>query len=238
MSEQPTAETLSGIEFFRGLGRDDRQALASRCHAHRYVAKQQIVSHADESTDVYFIVSGQVRVTIYSVSGKEVTFRDLGAGEMFGDLAAIDGKPRSATVVTLTDSFVISMAADVFQDILRDYPSVGIAALQELTGLVRALCERVVELSTLGVKNRIHAELLRLAQKNMKDNNTAVISPAPTHADIASHISTHREAVTRELSHLAHTGVLERRSGMLVINDVAQLTRMVEEVLGEHVADA
>ena len=117
MTEQPTAETLSGIEFFRGLARDDRQALASRCHAHRYAAKQQVVSHADESTDVYFIVSGHVRVTIYSVSGKEVTFRDLGAGEMFGDLAAIDGKPRSATVVTLIDSFIVSMSADVFRDV-------------------------------------------------------------------------------------------------------------------------
>lgn len=238
MIDQPTAETLSGIEFFRGLARDDRQVLASRCHAHRCAAKQQVVSYADESTDVYFIVSGHVRVTIYSVSGKEVTFRDLGAGETFGDLAAIDGKPRSATVVTLTDSFIVSMSADVFRGVLRDYPSVGMAALQELTGLVRTLCERVVELSTLGVKNRVHAELLRLAQKNMKDNNTAVISPAPTHADIAHRISTHREAVTRELSYLAHTGVLERSSGMLVINDVARLTRMVEEVLGEKVADA
>ncbi len=238
MAEQPTAETLSGVEFFRDLARDDRQALASRCHAHRYAAKQQIVSHADESTDVYFIVSGQVRATIYSVSGKEVTFRDLGAGEMFGDLAAIDGKPRSATVVTLTDSFIVSMSADVFRDVLRDYPAVCMTALQELTGLVRLLCERVIELSTLGVKNRIHAELLRLAQKNMKDNNTAVISPAPTHADIAHRISTHREAVTRELSHLAHTGVLERSSGMFVIKDVAQLSRMVEEVLGDKIAVA
>ncbi|MFQ5544483.1 MAG: Crp/Fnr family transcriptional regulator [Acidiferrobacterales bacterium] len=238
MVEQPTAETLSGVEFFRGLSRDDRQALASRCHAHRYAAKQQIVSHADESTDVYFIVSGHARVTIYSVSGKEVTFRDLGAGEMFGDLAAIDGKPRSATVVTLTDSFIVSMPADVFRDVLRDYPSVGMAALQELTGLVRILCERVVELSTLGVKNRIHAELLRLAQKNMKDNNTAVISPAPTHADIAHRVSTHREAVTRELNHLTNIGLLGRSSGILVINDVAELRRMVEEVLGDKIAVA
>ncbi len=110
-------------------------------------------------------------------------------------------------------------------------------ALKELTDLVRLLCERVVEFSTLGVKNRIHAELLRLAQKHMQDDNSAAISPVPTHADIASRVSTHREAVTRELNHLAHAGVIERRSGVLVISDVAKLTRMVEEVRGEQVAD-
>ena len=99
--------------------------------------------------------------------------------------------------------------------------------------MVRGLCERVVEFSTLGVKNRIHAELLRLANKHMQDENRAVISPAPTHADIASRVSTTREAVTREMSHLGQIGVIERRSGTLVVCDTAKLTQMVQEVRGQ-----
>jgi CRP-like cAMP-binding protein len=210
-----TAETLAGIRLFRHLPAEDRKALADRCHAHRYAAKQQIVSHAEQSTDVYFIVSGQVRATIYSVGGREIAFRDLGAGEMFGDLSAIDGKPRSANVVALVDSFVISMTAKVFQEVLQTYPALAMAALQELVDLVRGLCERVIEMSTLGV--------------------TAVISPAPTHADIASRVSTHREAVTRELNQLAHIGLLERRPGALFVADVPTLARMVEEVRHQHI---
>ncbi len=225
-----TAETLAGIQLFRHLPAEDRKALADRCHAHRYAAKQEIVSHAEESSDVYFIVSGQVRATIYSVGGREVAFRDLGAGDMFGDLSAIDGKPRSASVVAVADSFVISMTAKAFREVLEAYPSVAMAALLELVDLVRGLCERVIEMSTLGVKNRIHAELLRLAQRKMKDGKTAVLSPAPTHADIASRVSTHREAVTRELNHLAQIGLLERRTGALVVTDVPGLAHMVEEV--------
>ena len=230
-----TAETLAGIRLFRHLPAEDRKALAGRCHAHRYAAKQQIVSHAEHSTDVYFIVSGQVRATIYSTGGREVAFRDLGAGEMFGDLSAIDGKPRSANVVALVDSFVISMTAKVFQEVLQTYPAVAMAALQELVDLVRGLCERVIEMSTLGVKNRIHAELLRLAQKKMNDGKTAVISPAPTHADIASRVSTQREAVTREINRLIQMGLVEKSSGGLVIEDIAQLARMVEEVRHQHI---
>jgi len=225
-----TAETLAGIQLFRHLPAEDRKTLADRCHAHRYAAKQEIVSHAEQSSDVYFIVSGQVRATIYSAGGREVAFRDLGAGDMFGDLSAIDGKPRSASVVAVVDSFVISMTAKAFREVLQGYPSVAMAALLELVDLVRGLCERVIEMSTLGVKNRIHAELLRLAQRKMKDGKTAVLQPAPTHADIASRISTHREAVTRELNHLAQIGLLERRTGALVVTDVPGLAHMVEEV--------
>ena len=227
------AATLSGIEAFRSLSTDDRETLAGRCDGRRYAANQQIISHSDSSTDVYFVASGKVRATIYSPSGKEVTFRDLEAGQTFGDLSAIDGKPRSANVVALADSLIVSMPATVFWDALQRYPEFCAITLKELTSLVRLLCERVVEFSTLGVKNRIHAELLRLAQKHMQDDNIAAISPVPTHADIASRLSTHREAVTRELNHLAQTGVIERRSGMLVISDVAKLTRMVQEVRGQ-----
>ncbi len=230
-----SAETLAGIELFRELPAEQRKEIVKSCHAHQYPAKQQIISHADQSSDVYFIVSGQVRATIYSASGKDVTFRDLGPGEMFGDLSAIDGKPRSATVVTFVDSLVLSMSADAYSNVLRSHSETCMAALRELAGLVRLLTDRIVEMSTLGVKNRIHAELLRLVQKGVKEDNAVVISPIPTHANIASRVSTHREAVTRELNDLAHIGLVERRSGALVIKDVSKLQRMVEEVRSHQI---
>lgn len=229
-----TAETLAGIELFRVLPLADRKALAERCHAHQYRAKQQIVSRADKSTDVYFIVGGLVRVTTYSASGREVMFRDLNAGTMFGHVSAVDGGPRSASVVAVKDSFVASMPAKVFQEVLRAYPDLAVAVLKELARLVRLLSERVVDMSTLGVKNRIHAELLRLALAGRREDNIAVISPIPTHSEIASRISTHREAVTRELKRLGQRGLVERRRGALVVGDLARLRQLVEDVRGEH----
>jgi CRP/FNR family transcriptional regulator, cyclic AMP receptor protein len=227
-----TEQTLAGIELFRHLPVAERKGIAERCHPRHYAAKKQIIAHADTSTDIYFIVSGKVRATIFSGSGKEVYFRDLGAGEMFGEFSAIDAKPRSANIVALSDSFVVSMPAEAFGEVLRTHPGVYLKVLHGLASLVRLLSERVVEMSTLGVKNRIHAELLRLAQGHLKADNTAVVSPAPTHADIANRISTQREAVTRELNHLVDVGVIERleRRGELIIKDVAQLSRMVDEV--------
>ncbi len=238
-SEQlPQAEeTLSGIEIFQNLSPDDLKALARRCQWRRYTVNQNVVGQMDDTKDVFFIVTGKVRAVIYSLSGKGVTFRDIGGGGMFGEFSAIDGKPRSANVVALADTLIASMSANVFSEVLKDYPEVSAITLKRLTSQLRVLSERVFEFSTLAVKNRIHAELLRLARDHMRDENTAVISPAPTHADIASRISTHREAVTRELSDLARAGLIERRDRTLIIRDVAQLTRMVQDVLGEMVQD-
>lgn len=228
-----TAESLIGVEVFRGLRAADRSKLAALCHGRRYAANERILSHKDETRDVYFIVSGKVRVTIYSLGGKEITFRDQSAGEMFGELGAIDGEPRSAHVMALEDSLLASMSRETFWEVLAGYPQVAEFTLKRLATLVRALSGRVFEFSTLAVRNRIHAELLRLARENSHDDNTATIAPSPTHADIASRISTHREAVTREYHDLSEAGLIEQRRGELVINDIARLESMVREVTGE-----
>ncbi len=225
--------SLSGIELFDGLAGSDRDALARLCRWRRYAAHKYIIGHQDETNDVYFIVGGRVRVTIFSPSGKEVSFRDLPAGKSFGELAAIDGAPRSATVIALCDSVLTSMPAEAFRRVLNDHPVVAAKVMQYLAGMVRALSERVVEFSVLAVRNRIHAELLRLARDQGMNAETAIITPAPPHADIASRVSTHREAVTRELSALARAGLIERRDGALVIADIARLARLVETGLQE-----
>jgi len=228
-----TAESLVGVEVFRRLDAAERGRLAALCSGRRYEAQQRILSHKDQTRDVYFIVSGKVRVTIYSLGGKEITFRDQPAGEMFGELGAIDGEPRSAHVMALEDSLLASMSRETFWEVLGSYPEVAAFTLKRLASLVRLLSERVFEFSALAVRNRIHAELLRLARENPFEDNTAVISPSPTHADIASRISTHREAVTREYHDLAEAGVIVQRRGELAINDVARLESMVREVTGK-----
>ncbi len=223
--------TLSGIEFLRSLPADAVEDLAKRCQWHRYGPQQLIVGQEDETRDVFFIVRGKVRVIVYAASGKEVSFRDLGAGQMFGELSAIDGQPRSATVVALQDALMARMPPAVFLAMLERHPQIARRVMHYLVGLVRALSERVFEFSTLAVKNRIHAELLRLAREAGASNKGPQrISPAPTHAEIASRISTHREAVTRELNELVRAGLLERCSGGLIIRDVARLARLVEDV--------
>jgi len=228
-----TGYALERIGIFRDLDAREIERLTQRVNWRNYKAHQQIIGHQDASTDVYFMVSGTVRVILFSSAGKEVAFRDIQAGECFGEFAAIDGAPRSANVIALTDVMIGTVSAETFRSILQEYPAVSMAMLTYLTKMVRSLSERIFEFSTLAVKNRIHSELLRLAREGERDGKTARISPAPTHADIAARISTHREAVTRELNELTKNGLISRDGRTLIISDLEELERLVHEVAGD-----
>jgi CRP-like cAMP-binding protein len=225
--------TLAGISIFAGLTPEALEAIQQRCAWRRYEEGEPIVDYLDSSDDVFFVASGEVGVTIYSVAGQAVSFRTLGAGDMFGEYAAIDGEPRSASVEARTSCLIASMSAKEFRKLLRAEPAVAEAVLKDLVRNVRSLTKRVYEFSTLAVNNRIHAELLRLASLAPREGKGARLAPAPTHAEIASRISTHREAVTRELNRLARIGIIERKNGTLIVRDLNRLAAMLHEMTGE-----
>lgn len=227
---QPSALGLRRVALLEGLPGAALEALARECAWRNFAAGQHIVSRDAKDRDVYLIIAGRVRVTIYSAAGRQVTFRDLSTGEFFGDIAAIDGAPRSADVVALESTLAASLAPAVFRLLLREHPDVAERILRGLATLVRRLSERVIDLSTLGVQNRIHADLLRRARAAGVAGNTARIEPAPKHADVASEVSTYREQVTRELSALAKAGIVGREGNALVVRDVTRLERLVVEV--------
>ena len=230
-----SGETLAGIAIFRDLPPDELASLARRCSWRRYRAGQTILNYRDNRHAVFFVVQGCASVLYHSASGREVRFGDFTAGNVFGEFAAIDGAPHMADVVCVTDALVAAMSADLFREVLRRHETVCAAVLRRLTGIARTMSRRVIEFSTLPVRHRLHAELLRLARIDAADprRRTAVIAPAPTHAEIASRISTHREAVSRELAELTRSGLVERRGGELILRDVGALAQMVEEALEE-----
>lgn len=224
MSEITHSDALSEIGVLSALDRAEKRAVAAECSWHNIKQDQQIIGHQDRSDDVYFLVQGTVRAISYSIDGKEVSFRDIGPGEIFGEYAAIDGGERSANVFALTDVFAGSLSGAVFRSILGRYPEVSLAVMRLLTQQTRELTKRIFEFSAFAVKNRIHAELLRLALASRPTGNVAKM---PTHAEMASRISTHREAITREFNALARSGILEKRGRTTIISDLTTLQDMV-----------
>jgi CRP-like cAMP-binding protein len=225
--------SLKGIAVFAGLSLDSIGQIERRCAWKRYTPGEPILDYLDKSDDVFFIALGEVRVTIYSTAGKAVSFREMGTGEIFGEFPAIDGGPRSASVEARTNCLIASMPGSTFRELLETETGLANALLPRLTKTIRALTTRVYEFSTLAVNNRIHAELLRLASLGSKDGKVARIVPAPTHVEIASRVSTHREAVTRELNRLSRIGIIERRGGTLLVSDIERLAEMVHGATDE-----
>ena len=165
--KEPEANTLTGIGLLTDLSPDDLAAIERYCWWTRFPAHGQILDRDSDNRHVFFIVSGKVRVVNYSLSGREITLDDLSAGTFFGQLAALDGEPRSASVMALTDTMVASLPPEHFLDLLERYPSVALKVMVHLAHIVRVSTERIMDLSTLGANNRVHAELLREARANM-----------------------------------------------------------------------
>jgi CRP-like cAMP-binding protein len=231
VGDQPQ-DPLRSVAFFSGLDQQSFQSLSAACQRRRFKARELIIGHKDRSHDVLFLLSGLARVSIYSSGGRQVSFRDIAPGAIFGELSAIDGEARSASVECVEACSAAIMPRRAFLAALSDHPPFMMAVMKHLTAQVRNLTARVFEFSTLAVRNRVQTELLRLADAGAQGNE-AVLSPAPTHAEIASRISTHREAVTRELGWLEERGFIAKEGRVLRVKNLAGLRKLVEEFSAE-----
>jgi CRP/FNR family cyclic AMP-dependent transcriptional regulator len=226
-------ESLAGVAMFSVLDLESRQSIADMCCGMECAPGEIVVSRNDATRDVYFVLNGTIEVCVFSSTGRQVSFNDKFAGEIVGELSAVDGKPRSADVKAKTSCLIASIGAPEFQHILASYPSLAQHFYQHLVSQVRLLSERVFEFNALCVNSRIHVELLRQALAAPSVNGRREISPAPTHAEIASRVSTHREAVSREISRLTKAGLVKKSGEALVVVDPEQLKELVSNALGE-----
>lgn len=225
--------SLRDIAVFRDLAEDALQEIEAKCRWRSYAPHEQIIDFQDESKDVFFVTRGAVRVVNYSVSGREVAFDDIMAGSIFGELAALDGEPRSANVVAIAPTTVASMSPPAFREMLAAHPDVALELMRRLARIIRTSVERIMDLSTLGAHNRVYAEILRLAKQGRLEGESAIISPIPIHGEVASRVSTTRETVARVFSDLSRKGLVKRKGNTLEIVDLHKLQDMVEEFRGE-----
>ena len=222
-------ETLAKIPLFRSLDPAKIELLDSQCTWCRAERNQWVLDYQDTSNDVFFVISGTLRVKIQAVSGREVLLRELNAGQYFGEIAAIDNQPRSSGIFAVTDVTFARMPAGVFRATVHAHPDVCDQLLQLLAGYVRTMSNRVNEYTTLDARHRIYAELLRLSKPETGKPKHAVVSPPPVHSDLAARVSIRRESVTRELKVLERAGLIEKRRGALVLTDTARLRQMIAE---------
>jgi CRP-like cAMP-binding protein len=146
MARSPVTQadwSLAGVTIFASLSEKALERVQQDCSWHRFPAGESIVSYLDTSDDVFFIISGEARVTIYSLAGKAVSFRELGPGEVFGEYPAIDQGPRSASpaidqgprsasVEARADCLVATLPGAAFRELIKSEPAVAQALLPHL----------------------------------------------------------------------------------------------------------
>ncbi|WP_420547264.1 Crp/Fnr family transcriptional regulator [Curvivirga sp.] len=226
-------KTLRTIPLFKNFSDSDLDTWNKRCGWQEFAANEQIIDRQSDTRDIYFITKGSARVVNYSISGREISFDDIHEGTFFGELSALDGEPRSANVVALTQTEVATLSETAFKDLLIKHPDTAITLMQRMSKIIRTSVDRIMDLSTLGANNRVYAEILRLARNGRISNNESRIDPVPNHSDIASRVSTTRETVARVFSELSKKQLIEKSKNTLVVRDLSRLQEMVEEFKGD-----
>ncbi|MBG6154760.1 CRP-like cAMP-binding protein [Labrenzia sp. EL_159] len=221
------------IPLFEVISEFDEAQINRMCLITRVKAGETILKRNDETSDVFLIIAGTVSVRDYSFEGKEVSYSEIDHGGIFGEFAAIDGGPRSASIESKTETTIARMSARDFRMLITTDGVFGLRVAEHLVAKTRALSQRVFEFGALSVRQRLHAEILRLCDAEPENGQSCTISPAPSHYELATRIATHREAVTKELNRLVSQGIarLERRS--ITITDLPRLRRAVS---GDDVA--
>ena len=221
------AAALDGVQLLESLSDAERVRIAQSCHWRNHRPGEQILDRDSSTNDVLFITEGEVRVVNYSASGRETAFAVFSAGSHVGEIAAIDGEARSASVVALKHCTIAALPAERFNRLIEDHPDVAAKLLRHLTAIIRITNERIAELSTLSAVQRLYRELLRLCEPG-PDGTDAVIPAMPTQHDLASKVGATRETVARALGQLVNTGVVERRGRTLLIRDHEMLGVMAD----------
>lgn len=226
---QRADHTLAGSKMLEPVDRAAIAKLEALCTWRSVREGEPIVTRDSDSRDVFFVVKGRCRIVNYSPSGREVAYAIAGAGEFFGEMAAIDGLPRSATVVALEDCVLASVTPQAFRDMIEQHPRVSFVIMEKLVRIVRTSDDRIMDLATLSAYQRVYSELLKLIKPDPVRAGSWLIYPLPTQAQIAAQASTTRETVARVLSHLASDGIAERKSKTLYVRQVERLKQLCEK---------
>lgn len=224
-------QTLARILFFKDAADTDLSRFDRSCTWRRFEPNEIAVDYEDEGADVFFIISGEVRVLIRAPNGKEVILGEMKGGSYFGELAALDGTPRSANVTALTRCEMCIMPPKVFRDILFTSPAIADKVFKLLVTRIRELNARVNESAVLDLKYRLYSELLRLSSPRPGAEKERIVSPPPFHHVLAARIGCRREQVTRELSALAKDGLVTKTRGALVLTQPEVLKSRIDRAL-------
>lgn len=204
-----------------------RQILADHGRTMRVRKDQVLLAVGLSASDVYLVAEGLLCVSLVSAQGRETVLRTIGPGEIFGELAAIDGAPRSADVVAVQNSTLVVIPGKSFIALIEQDPVLSLWLARYLAHQVRYLTNRIYELSTMAVGTRLQAELLRLA--DVPDaGGSARIARVPTQSELAARIGTNRETVTRELSLLVRERLVVKEGRRIVIPSVSKLAERIK----------
>src|SRR6476469_8208643 len=227
LAPTPIADSLSTIPFFAGLDPEALGRVAAGTRSRRF-RRGEVIFHLGDPGDALFIsVSGEVKISLPSEAGDEAILATRRAGDVFGELALLDGAPRSATAVAIEPSETAILPRAPFRELLATEPAIRDALLASLAAELRRLTNHVEELHFLDITGRLASRLSRLANESGRSQPDGSIRlPSPlTQGDLAAMIGCTRQSVNKLLGMFTDDGLIRLDRDSIVVLDLDALTK-------------
>lgn len=213
-----------GLPLFADIDPADLDALDLGWSEQSFTAGSTVFSQDDNSRDVMFLLDGALLAVFWTEDGREIVFTRFPKGSCFGELSAIDGEPRSLAVYAKSDVRIMRLEQASFRRLMDEVPLFRDRVIQDLVRRIRNLTRKSMELTTYSIEQRVCSYLVTLALDAGRFAPGAVITGAPTHAEIASSIGANREMVSRTISKLSRRGVIKPGRQRIEICDPVALS--------------
>lgn len=219
-------ELLQSVALFWDLSEEELGYISEKMIARHYESGKFIFLEDSEGEQCFFVVQGSVKVTRLSKDGREVILAMLNEGEFFGEMALLDGESRSANVIALEETEVLTLNRGDFLVVLHDYPQIAIQLLKEMADRLRKSDRQIASLSLSDAEKRIALCIIRFAdEQGIIKRGQVSIPKMPIQQDIANMAGTSRETVSRAINLLEKEHYIKRQGRELLILDYKQFIK-------------
>lgn len=206
------------VPLFSHLDDDEFEQLTHICSEKNFEKGQTIFYEEDMGTGFYLILSGQVKIVMLSSDGREHILGLLRDKDFFGEMSILDGQPRSATAIALSDVKSMTITRDDFTKLLRNNPDMSIKIMFVLCKRLRQADRHVESLAFLSAPGRVARTIMQLAEdQGIKDNEKIIINHKMTRQEFANIAGTSRETLTRVLMDFQDEGILTIGKNQIIL---------------------
>jgi CRP-like cAMP-binding protein len=221
---------LKGIPLFAELDPGQLSTIAELARIHAFPARTVVVNQGDDATALFAIVQGRLKCSSSGPDGRDTVLGIMASGEVFGEVALLDGGTRSATCTTIEPSELLVIDRAPFMRLLQTSPGIAIKLLLVLSQRLRRLSQRSEDAAFLDVPSRLARSLLDLATRfgepQRPPSRDIQIMLRLSQQELGELVGATRESVNKHLSDWTRQGYLKLQSGRMVISDIDSVRRL------------
>lgn len=218
---------LKSVNIFSDLSDSELKSIQELCKTRKYPKNSMIILEEEMGDVVFIVMSGTVKITRVNDEGKEVILAMLGSGEVFGEMAILDGESRSANALSQENCEVVTINREDFLNLLKTNNKVSLNLMTEFAIRLRKSDQQIEALSLDDAEHRIGVSILNLAEElGVIRQGVVTVDNLPYQQDIANMAGTSRETVSRVMKTFEDRGLITKTGHKLSIPDYAFFKRI------------